>query len=155
MFIVDLGVSSYYSLLGVSTDADVKEIRGSASKIFNNLEQQRLKERDPEEIRNIVQRQKNINKISGELTNAAARAKYDAQNVHLTFFAVRKAVAPLWQERARLLRWMHDSLRDFLAQRGEAVEPVTDLERSDFTSDFTRNELLERLLQNAERGDLE
>jgi hypothetical protein len=38
-------------------------------------------------------------------------------------------------------------VRDFLHERGEVVAPITDLERTDFTADFTPNELLEHLLR--------
>jgi hypothetical protein len=108
--------------------------------------------RTDEEKRKLEQEQQSINKIGDELTNPETRKKYDARNVHLSFFSVRKGGAPVWEDRARLLSWMHQAARNFLLERGEAVEPVTDLERTDFTADFTANELLERLLRTETEG---
>lgn len=148
MFMIDLGAPSYYSILGVSPDADVREIRESQTKIYRELERQRLKARSPEEKRNLTERQQNINKIGDGLSNLRTRSQYDKDNVHLTFFLVRKAAAPVWGERGLLLRWMHQTVLDFLLEQGEALDPISDLERTDFTADYTANELLESLLRN-------
>jgi curved DNA-binding protein CbpA len=147
MFMVNLGVQSDYSILGVSPEADASEIRSKTSKIYGDLDRQRLKVRNEEEKRKIIDKQVNINKIGDKLSNPIERAKYDLQNVHLTFFTIRKACAPIWEERSLLLRWMHQAVRDFLEKKGEKIPPITDLERTDFTSDFTENDLLERMLQ--------
>jgi hypothetical protein len=148
MFMIDMGAASYYSILGLAPDADGRAIRASQSNIFADLERQRQKARTAEEKAGLSERQQNINRIGDELSNPARRSKYDQQNVHLTFFQVRKAAAPVWDDRELLLRWLHRAVRDFLLEKGEPVEPVTDLERTDFTADFTPNELLERLLHN-------
>jgi len=147
MFMVDLGMSSYYSVLGVSPDADVAVIRAAAATIYGDLERARLKTISPEEKRNLEGRKVNINSIRDALSNATQRSLYDRGNAHLTFFQVRKAAAPVWLERGLLLRWMHKAVREFLQEKGETIEPLTDLERSDFTADFTANEWLERLLE--------
>jgi hypothetical protein len=49
------------------------------------------------------------------------------------------------EERAARLRWVHRAIREFLLAQGEDMEPIDDLERSDFTGDFTPNALLEQL----------
>jgi curved DNA-binding protein CbpA len=150
MFMVDLGAPSYYSVLGIMPDADVREIRAIASKTCGDLERAKHRTSSPEEKRRLEERMVNINKISDELSDGIKRSQYDRRNVHLTFFLVRKAAAPIWQERKLLLRWLHLAVRDFLQTKGEALAPLTDLDRSDFTADFTENDLLERLLADRE-----
>lgn len=151
MFMVDLGAPSYYSILGIQPDASAAEIRAIASKSCGDLERAKHKTANLEEKRRLEDRIVNINRISDELSNVEKRPQYDRRNIHLTFFLVRKAAAPIWQERKLLLRWIHLAVRDFLVTKGETLEPITDLDRSDFTADFTENELLERLL--ADQGD--
>src|SRR5580698_10266742 len=99
MFMIDLGAQSDYSILGVSPQADANELRASQSRIYGELERQRQKARNEEEKRNITEKQVSINKIGDKLSNAVERAKYDLQNVHLTFFTIRRASAPIWEER--------------------------------------------------------
>ncbi len=153
MFMIDLGVQSDYSILGVSPSADAREIRASQTKIFGQLDRQRTTSmRNEEERRKIEEKQANINRIGDKLSNPVERTKYDRQNVHLTFFTIRRTSAAVWGERGLLLRWMHASVRDFLLTQGARVPPMTDLEGRDFSADFTENPLLEELLQREDRG---
>jgi hypothetical protein len=152
MFMIDLGQPSHYSVLQVSPDAEVAEVRAGLTKVAGILARQLLKARTPEEKKKIQNRQVEINRIGSELSNPRSRTAYDRANVHLTFFSVRKATAPVFEERELLLRWMHQSVRDFLLARQETIEPITDLERTDFSADFSANELLERLLRAAPNG---
>jgi curved DNA-binding protein CbpA len=151
MFMIDLGAQSHYSVLGVEPGAPIAEIRASLYKLSGDLERQRLKSGSPEEKRTIEERQQRINKVGDLMTNPAKRTNYDNVNAHLTFFQVRKATTPVWEERDLLLRWLHQTVREFLLSQGEVLRPINDLERTDFTSDFTPNELLERLLENEAR----
>jgi curved DNA-binding protein CbpA len=152
MFMVDLGAQSYYSILGLSPQADAKQVRENTQRVYRELEKQRDKARDEDEKRAITEKQANINRIGGKLANPTERAKYDLENVHLTFFTIRPAGALVWSERDPLLRWMHRAVREFLVAKGESIEPMTDLERCDFTADFTANRLLEELLRREQRG---
>ncbi len=144
---VDLGAQSHYSVLGLAPGATAAEIRASLSKVFGELERQRQKARSPEEERNLIERQMNLNKIGDLLTHSEKRASYDNINAHLTFFQIRKAVTPVWDERELLLRWMHRTVREFLITKGEMVQPISDLERTDFSADFTENDIVEGLLR--------
>lgn len=146
MFMIDLGAQSHYSILGLAPDATPRDIRASVTKLVGDLERQIQKARSPEESRNLLDRKQDLSKIGLFLENPANRAAYDKNNAHLTFFQVRKAVTPVWDERDLLLRWLHQVVRDFLIAQGDTVQPVSDLERTDFTADFTPNELVERLL---------
>jgi curved DNA-binding protein CbpA len=145
MFMIDLGTPSHYSVLGVDPEASAKEIRGKVDKLFGELERKRLQARTPEEKRQLEERQKTINQIAGILANPSKRSDYNRDNAHLTFLALRKTAAPALEERAARLRWVHRAIREFLLAQGEDMEPIDDLERSDFTGDFTPNALLEQL----------
>jgi hypothetical protein len=146
MFMIDLGAPSHYSVLGISPDANVAEIRESKTKLLGDLARKLLKVRDPEEKRRIQEEQESINAIGEVLSRAEKRIQYDESNVHLTFFQIRRAATPILAERELLIRWMHQAVRRFLVEKGEEMEPVSDLERSDFSGDFSPNELLESLL---------
>ena len=147
MFMIDLGVQSHYSALGIAPDAGAKQIRASASKIAGDFERQRQRARTPEEKRRHEERVLRINKISEVLCNPERREEYDRKNAHLTFFLIRKTAAVALEERGARLRWVHQAVREFLLAKGEQIDPLTDLERSDFTADSTPNHLLETLLK--------
>jgi len=51
------------------------------------------------------------------------RRQYDKDNAHLTFFVLCRAAAPAFDERDLRLQWMHRAVRDFLARKGEPVDP--------------------------------
>ncbi len=144
MFMIDLGAPSHYSVLGVAPDSDVKEIRAALIKIRGDLN--RRQARNPDERRSLEDRQARINSIGGELSDPVKRAHYDTQNAHLTFFVVRRAAAAILEERDLRLRWVHRAVRDFLLEKGERVAPADDLERSDFTADFSPNPVLDDIL---------
>ncbi len=144
MFMIDLGAPSHYSVLGVAPDADVKEIRAAHMKIRGELSRRHA--RNPDERRSLDERLERINAIGGELSDQRRRANYDTQNAHLTFFVVRHAAAAILEERELRLRWVHRAVRDFLLAKGERVAPADDLERSDFTADFSSNPLLDDIL---------
>jgi curved DNA-binding protein CbpA len=147
MFIIDLSTPSHYSVLELDPDATAKEIRAKVSKLVGDLERQRQRARTPEEKRQFEERQKKLNQISGVLSHPANRAEYNRANAHLTFFTLRRTAAPALEDRAARLRLIHRAIRDFLAARGEIVEPLDDLERSGFSTDFTPNAKLDQLLQ--------
>lgn len=145
MFMIDLGVESHYSLLGVDPEASPKDIREAKTRIAGDLERQRQRARTPDERRSLEERMVRINAAGDTLAHPQKRGTYDGENTHLTFFVVRKAAAPALEEREVMLRWVHQAIRDFLSSNGEEVDPLSDLERWDFRADFTPNELLERL----------
>lgn len=151
IFMIDLGAQSHYSVLGIAPDAEAKEIRESQNRIIGDLKRQFGMART-EERRAIEERLKNINAIGDELSRPATRQAYDARNAHLTFFVVRKAVAPILEDRELRLRWVHKAVRDFLIQKGETMEPLADLERTDFSADFSPNQMLDAILLSGRRG---
>lgn len=146
MFMIDLSMPSHYSNLGISPDVDGSEIRASLNHRYGDLERQRLKARNPDEKRQLAEQQKMLNRIGDLLSNPTERKKYDQENAHLTFFLIQEAGAEPLVNKAARVEWLHGVLHSFLARRGESVSPVTDLERTDFTADFTENERLDTLL---------
>jgi curved DNA-binding protein CbpA len=147
MFMIDLGVESFYSALGITPEAGPQEIRIAQSKTTGDLQRLQQRARTPEEKRSIEERLQQLNAIGDRLSNPQLRAEYNRENAHLTFFVVRPVAAPAFQEREVRLRWVHRLARDFLLDCGESVDPLTDLERSDFTADFTPNDILDDLLR--------
>ena len=147
MFMIDLSAPSYYSVLGVLPDADPSAIRASQNKRFAELDRKLKNTSDPDEQRRLTEQQLEVNAIGDELSNPSRRAAYDRKNTHLTFFIVRRAAAPVFDERDLRFKWAHRVVRDFLQHKGEAVNPLTDLERTDFSADFTENALLDQLLK--------
>jgi curved DNA-binding protein CbpA len=145
MFMIDLGAPSHYSVLGLAPDAGNKEIRIAQAKICGEVERQRQRAREDEK-RRLFDRLKNINRIGDELSNPARRKEYDALNAHLTFFLIRKAAAPMLEDRERRLRWVHQAVREFLLRKGEEVAPAGDLERTDFAEDYSPNRMLDDML---------
>jgi curved DNA-binding protein CbpA len=147
MFMVDLGALSFYSILGILPHADMREIREGQNRKFRDIERRRLNTSDPEERRTLEDQLREINTIGDTLSSPAKRQQYDRDNAHLTFFVLCRAAAPAFDERDLRLEWMHRAVRDFLARKGERVDPITDLERTDFAADFTDNALLDRMLE--------
>ncbi len=146
MFMIDLDAESHYSILGVAPEASPVEIRRAKSRIVGDLERKRQQARTPDEQRKLQERMIRINAVGDLLTNPELRFLYDTKNAHLTFFIVRKAAALAMEDSEIRLRWMHRIIYAFLIEEGEHLEPFSDLERLDFTEDYTRNEFLERLL---------
>jgi hypothetical protein len=145
MFMIDLGAPSYYSLLGVSPGADARAIRAAESQKGADVSRALAKTTDPDERQRLEAKLTEINGIGKTLANPQLREAYNVKNAHLTFFLVRPAAAPAFIERDVRLRWLHQVVRRFLIDRGQAVAPITDLERSDFSADFTANPILDRL----------
>ena len=147
MFLIDLGAPSYYSVLGVLPGADPREVRAQQSKKHAELDRELARTTDPDKRRKLTEQQQVNNRIGDELSDPRKRQAYDETNAHLTFFVVRRAAAPMFDEREPRLRWIHRAVRDFLQRKGEQVDPITDLERVDFTADFSDNAWLDRLLR--------
>jgi curved DNA-binding protein CbpA len=151
-FMIDLKTQSHYSELGIGPDAGAKDIRDSQSRIIGELRRKLSREGNPDEKRAIDERMKSVNSIGDKLSNPKERQAYDAANSHLTFFVIRKASAPILEDRELRLRWIHKAVRDFLVERGETVAPLADLERSDFSADCTPNQMLDDILESKRRG---
>lgn len=154
MFMIDLSIPSHYSVLGVLPDADPSEIRASQSKAYAELDKKLRRTSDPDEQHRLVEQQTRVNAIGDQLCDKERRKAYDKENPHLTFFVIRRAAAPAFCERPLFLLMAHRAARDFLVRKGETVDPITDLERTDFSADFTENALLDTLLRDrpAQRG---
>jgi hypothetical protein len=147
MFMIDLGAESFYSTLGISPEATPSEVRMAHNRVTGEIERQRQRARTPEEKRALEERLRELNAIGDCLSKPEGRAKYDAENAHLTFFVIRPVAAPAFGQRDIRLRWVHRVMRDFVLQKGGALDPLTDLERTDFAADFTPNDLLDGLMK--------
>lgn len=146
MFIVDLGAESYYSFFGLTPDATAEEIRAARDRMFRDVEMQR-RTADPAEARRLEQKQQEIGAKGDTLARPQKRAEYDRANAHLRLFVVRPAAAPMYLSKADRLFALDRVVRDFLAGAGVDVPPLSDIDRRDFTADYTRNDLLEELLK--------
>jgi len=145
MFMIDLEAQSYYGVLGISPSSSVGEIRDARVKLFNKLEK-KIYTAAPEEKKKLVDREKEINAAYGILARPEEREKYDLANAHLRFFTVRIAAAPLFVEKNDRIYVLHRALRNFLAAKEVDLQPLSDLEREDFSADETPIDLLDNLL---------
>jgi len=147
MFMIDLGAESYYSILGVSPDADVDEINKARNQIMVELKRKYRVEQDPQEKQRIEKRQAEISAIGGTLASPEKRSEYDRANAHLRFFTMRVAAAPMFVENADRIYVLHRAIRDHLAKKGVDLAPLSDIDRSDFSADETPIEFLDNLLK--------
>ncbi len=146
MFMIDLGAQSYYAMLGISPSSSGAEVRAARDKLVKELKE---KERTvpSEEKKKIESRQKEINAAGETLARPEEREKYDRANTHLKFFTVRIAAAPLFVEKDDRIYVLHRAIRNFLATKEVDLQPLSDLEREDFSSDETPIDLLDNLLK--------
>ncbi len=146
MFMIDLGMQSYYSLLGVSPAASAGEIREARDRKIKELRERQRIAQGPEEEK-LKDRQKEINAAGETLARPKNREEYDRQNSHLKFFSVRVAAAPLFVEKADRIHVLHRAIREFLAAKSIDLPPLSDIEREDFSADETPIDLLDNLLR--------
>jgi curved DNA-binding protein CbpA len=147
MFMIDLGTQSYYSVLGVTPSANIAAIRSARDTLVNDLARKmRTAETDAEKLALEV-RQKEINAAGETLVRPDKREEYDRAHAHLRFFTVRVASVPMFTDKADGFFVLHRAISEFLAAKGLAVAPLSDLEAQDFLSDETPNDLLENLLR--------
>lgn len=146
MFMIDLGAESYYSMLGVSPDALVKEIRERRDAMIKELRKKQAQEKSEEERQKIEGRQKEINAIGEILVRPEKRKEYDRNNAHLRFFVIQAAASPMFVNKADKLYVLHRVVRDFLGRKGGDLAPLSDIDRDDFSADETKVPLLDSLL---------
>jgi len=147
MFMVDLGGDNYYTFFGLSPDAPAAEIRSARDEYYNKLENKKHEVHDPAERAQIEAQQKEIGKKGDELTRPESREKYDREHAHLRFLIVRAAAAPLFRSRVDRVYVLDRAIRGFLSGKGIPIEPLCDLDRTDFREDFTPVAVLDRLLE--------
>lgn len=144
MFMIDLGVESHYSLLGVSPDATAAEIRQARDGLVHRLRERQR--REPTRRQELTERQRLINSVGEELVRPAKRAQYDKEHEHLRFFAVRPAAAAMFTDPRDRIDVLHRVISAHLRAAGVSIRPLSDLDRADFTADVTPNELLDELI---------
>lgn len=147
MFMIDLGVQSHYSLLGISPDATITEIREARDRLGKELTEKKRLTKDNEEKKKIEDRQKKINEAGEVLVRAEEREKYDHENSHLRFFVVQVAAVPMFVDKADRFYALNRIIREFLTTKGTTLTPISDHERDDFSADETTNNLLDNLLR--------
>jgi curved DNA-binding protein CbpA len=144
MFMIDLGAESYYSLLNISPTATTAEIRQARDSIVKELRERQR--REPTNRAELEERQKAVNAAGEELVRPAKRAKYDQENAHLRFFTLRNAATPLFTDPGHRIDVLHRAIRAHLRGAGVALRPLSDVDKTDFATDETPNELLDELL---------
>lgn len=146
MFFVDLGPQSHYAVLGVSPNASTTEIRHARDRRVHALREQQR--REPDRRDELVSQQMLVNAAGEALARPARRAEYDAANVHLRYFAVRSAAAPMFADPQARTWFVHRAIAAHLAATASALPPLSDLDRVAFDEDQTPNELLDELLRD-------
>lgn len=141
---IDLGVESHYSLLGVSPDCTAAEIRQARDNLIRELRERQR--REPTRRAELTERQRLINNIGEELARPAKRARYDQDHEHLRFFTIRSATAPMFTDPEDRIDVLHRAISAHLRAEGVHVRPLSDLDRDDFTADLTPNNLLDELI---------
>jgi hypothetical protein len=141
MFMVEIVTDSHYSTLGVAPDALAAEIRDARDRRVAQLREQ--ERREPTNREALIELQKAVNAAGAELVRPARRERYDRQNPHLRFFAVRTAAAPIFVQPADRLAALRAAIGAHLAAAGVPVAPPSEVDRLDFTADFSRHPLLD------------
>lgn len=147
MFMIDTGGDNHYAFFGIAPDASPAAIRDARDAMYNRLETSKEQIRDPEELARIEEKLKQISKKGDELTRPELREKYDRENAHLRFLMVQPAAAPLFRSRVDRVYVIDRAVRGFLAAAGAPIDPLCDLERTDFHQDFSPAPALDRLLE--------
>jgi curved DNA-binding protein CbpA len=140
---LDVQVTSHYSLLGLSPHASAAEIRQARDRIIKRLREQELAE--PERREELQARQKAVNAVGDELARPALREAYDAAHADLGFLTIRTAAPAMFVDQASRLTALERAMTAHLATKGVPVA-LSDLEREDFTADMSPDELLDELL---------
>jgi curved DNA-binding protein CbpA len=144
MFMIDLGVESHYSRLGVSPDASAAQIRQARDNLILELRQRGR--REPARRAELTKRAEEINNVGAELSAPAKRARYDKHHQHLRLFTIRSAAAPMFTDPQDRIEVLHRVIGARLREAGVPIRPLSDLDRSDFTADLTPNDLLDELI---------
>lgn len=144
MFMIDLGVESHYSRLGISPDATAAEVRQARDNLIRELRERQR--REPARRKELAEREREINNVGNELARPAKRAEYDKEHEHLRFFTVRSAAAPMFADPQDRIDVLHRVIAARLRDAGVRIRPLSDLDRGDFTADLTPNDLLDELI---------
>lgn len=147
MFMIDLGLPSYYSIIDVSPSASQAEIRDARDRKGKELKEKLNATRDSEERKKIEERLKEINAAGDTLASPERREEYDQNNAHLKYFTMQRVAAPMFFEKTDRLYVLHRAITDFLTAQKVVLPPLSDMEQEDFSVDETPNELLDNLLR--------
>jgi curved DNA-binding protein CbpA len=146
MFVLDLGIPSHYSTLGIAPNATVSEIGEARSKLRTSIQQKLIDTQDEDQRKALEEQLKTINAAGEVLSRPEKRKEYDQLNQHLRFYMDRPAAAPIFNSKVERLFLLHRVLREHLAEKGCQLSPLCDLDRDDFSTDETPNRLLDGLL---------
>jgi hypothetical protein len=147
MFMIDLNVQTAYKILGISPDADAREIIRVRGALQKDLKKKIDATRDEEEKKRLNEELLKITGAGEKIARPAEREKYDAENAHLMFYQERPSAMPFFTSKADRLWVLLRAFRAHLAQQSVTVSPLNDLDREDFSADETPNELLDHLLR--------
>ncbi|MBA2696357.1 MAG: DnaJ domain-containing protein [Actinobacteria bacterium] len=146
MFMIDLGTPSHYALLGVAPTATAAEIRKARDDMVLWLRKEARREQTPERKAELAEREQAVNAAAEVLARPARREEYDQEHPDLQLFTVRSAAAPLFTDPAQRISVLYQALIEHLAGLGARTRPLSDLYRTDFTTDETPNQLLDDLI---------
>jgi hypothetical protein len=138
-------------MLGVSPTVSSEEIRTARDQQVKRLREALRDAKTDEEKQRLNERQTEVNNIGETLARPQKREEYDRANAHLSFFTIQVAAAPLFVDKADRLHVLHRVIRQFLAEKGVELQPLSDLDRDDFSADETPIALLDQLLEEDTR----
>jgi curved DNA-binding protein CbpA len=141
MFMVELTVDSHYSVLGLKPDAQAAEIREARDRLVNVSRVKQLQEPGNREAH--LAEQARINRAAEELARPARREQYDRDHPYLRFFTVRRVAAPMFTFLPDRVAALRAAIAAHLDAMGSPIAPASELDRRDFTADFTRSPLLD------------
>ena len=137
MFMIDPGADSLFSVLGLSPDATRSDITGAAAKLKVQLNAEKKSTSDPDKLKLLGDREREISDADERLSAPKEREKYDRENTHLRFFTIMPTAAPFYVTPVDRVYVLHRMIRRFLAAKGVELPPLTEVETTGSVSDWT------------------
>lgn len=123
--------STEYARLGVPPEATPEEIRAASARHVAGLRAQGASD---DEI---------AAANAASIEDSKARATHDARHPPLSLLRIEPTWEPVLDDRGTGLSVLRREIESFLAAAGDRVHHPLDTTRTDFTSDFTYNSLLD------------
>lgn len=132
--------SSRYSVLGVSPEVTIEELRTAAKKYDAALKRSGASEDELAEAHAV------------SLEKAESRAKHDTRHPPLELMRLQPTWEPLFDDRGVAITVLRREIEAFLAAGGAEVFHPLDTTRQDFSGDYTHLPLLDDFTTNENNG---
>lgn len=130
-----------YDQLGIAVDATSEEVRAAENRASTRLRAEGASEEVLAKAHAV------------DLGKPSARAAYDAENPPLALFRIEPTWAPMFDDRGLALDAVRRDVEAFLRERGVPPRPLSDLERVDFTAEYTFCPLLDEQARRDPEGN--